>query len=207
LAEKIRTANGGSGSVHIEGFSKSERRPSRKIAVQLPLPADEARTFWVPVRLCVPRTWSRALLFRERSTISRAAPTGELGFVSRLETTMSRRDKQFHPMDRLDHDLRVSAVAALREVAEGRSTSLFVTDTTNPWPELRGKASPAGNDIVERAREILRLATEIGADNSKLAATKILRVFTAANDLANANRLGPIRLAASLLEELGPSVD
>ena len=115
---------------------------------------------------------------------------------------MSRIDQQYRRLDGLDRELKNLTIAALREVAEGRNTSLFVTETNCPWPELR-RGSPVGNEIVARAREVIQLASDIGADTSGLAATTILRVFSSANDLENPHRLGPIRLASALLEELG----
>ena len=89
----------------------------------------------------------------------------------------------------------------LREVAAGRNTHLFVAEQTNPWPEIG--SSPDGTDLLRRAEAVVELAQRLGEDLSALAAPRLLRAFQGANDLTNPHRLGPIRLASSLLAELG----
>jgi hypothetical protein len=113
---------------------------------------------------------------------------------------MSRRTKDYARLESLEAELMALATALLREVASGRNTWLFVTDQTNPWANLR--SSPEGTDLFGRSEAILELAERLGADASQLTATKLLRGFRDANDLENANRLGPIRLAESLLASL-----
>ena len=115
---------------------------------------------------------------------------------------MSCRAKNHGRLAALDGELRERAVALLRHVAAGRGTDLFVTAKTNPWPEAR--PSPEGTELVERAEEIVGLAQRLGEDLASLVAPRLLRAFRAANDLSNPHRLGPIRLAAALLEELDP---
>lgn len=89
----------------------------------------------------------------------------------------------------------------LREVAGGKNTRLFVAEQTNPWPDIG--SSPDGTDLLRRAEAVVELAQRLGEDLSSLAAPGLLRAFQRANDLTNPHRLGPVRLASSLLAELG----
>ena len=114
---------------------------------------------------------------------------------------MKRRQQLYAKLDNAEAELRAVLLPALEEVAAGRDTMLFITKYNNPWPELRN-GSAAGNKIVQRARVIVTLAQQLGADTSDLLASKVLASFEAANDLKNANRVGPIRLAQQLLAEM-----
>ena len=117
---------------------------------------------------------------------------------------MSRTQKLYAWLDRLEAELREMLIPALREVAGGRNTLFFITKHNNPWPALRG-GSPQGTEIFERAGEILSLARRLGVDTSALLASKVVAAFEGANDLDNENRLGPIRLAQQLLAEITSS--
>jgi hypothetical protein len=95
---------------------------------------------------------------------------------------------------------RTRALTLLRDVVAGRDTSLFVTRQNNPWREV--PPSVAGSELVDQAEAIVDLAQRHGEDLSQLAAPRLLRTFQSANDLGNPHRLGPIRLAALLADEL-----
>jgi len=113
---------------------------------------------------------------------------------------VSRLQKQYERLQSLDDELRALTIEALRQVERGFNTDFFIADYNNPWRAIRPSAQ--SNDIVNRAREIMRLAEMLSESTAGLAASVILKCFDGANDLSNPHRLGPIRLASSLREKL-----
>jgi len=93
-----------------------------------------------------------------------------------------------------DAELLATALPVLQAVAGGRNTAFFVLHD--------GAPTAAGAAIFNKANEILRLASQVGDPSSGLVADAIARAFEHANDTTNAHRLGPIRLAQQLLEQL-----
>jgi hypothetical protein len=94
---------------------------------------------------------------------------------------MSRTQKRYAQLDRADGELREMLIPALEKVVAGRDTLLFVTKHNNPWQELRG-GSQYGTQILERARAIVALAEQLGADTSPLLAPRVVVSFEGAND-------------------------
>ncbi|MCU1229145.1 MAG: hypothetical protein JWO97_2029, partial [Acidobacteria bacterium] len=110
---------------------------------------------------------------------------------------MSRREKLLANLDREEAELRVLLIPKLRDVAEARTTGLFVTELNNPWSEVR--PSKDGTEILAKARDILRMAENLDVEARDLLATKVMESFEGATDLTDKQRLGPIRLARKLL--------
>jgi hypothetical protein len=107
---------------------------------------------------------------------------------------VSRDGKLYRRLVQGDAELREIAIPLLRAVAAGRGTGLFVV--------YRGRPSAEAAPMVNQAQEILKLATQLGEPPGNLVAYLILRAFEHANDTSGQHRLGPIRLARSLLEQL-----
>jgi len=101
---------------------------------------------------------------------------------------------------RADAELGERLIPELRVVAGGRNTSFFTTEQTNPW--AKASWSKSGSHVLSSAQAILREARLLEADSSGLVAAAVVAAFTAANDLAQEQRLGPIRLAQELLTHI-----
>lgn len=104
---------------------------------------------------------------------------------------MSRSEKQ-ELIEGLEIELRECLLPILVQVAQGRNTAFFVS-------------SPDRTTIQDLAEQILRLADHIGSSKESLLASRILNAFDEADDLSDEHRLEPVRLAQTLLEEIGGS--
>lgn len=106
---------------------------------------------------------------------------------------MARVEKQEQRLKSLDVELRSALTPILRDVADGRRTDFFP----------QGAAQSAeGAAMWQNARVVLTLARRLGVDESHLVASKLVRAFERSQDVTDAHRLGPIRLAITLLAEL-----
>ena len=105
---------------------------------------------------------------------------------------MSRRDNQRQRLLQAERDLRDRLLPHLRAVAAGHDTGFF--ETEEPW------ASPDGIAILAEARRIEQLAARVG-ETAPMAAM-IVRAFQRAQDRSDHHRLGPIRLAQELCDQL-----
>ena len=107
---------------------------------------------------------------------------------------MSRIEKLRRRLQQDEAELLATVIPVLQTVARGRNTALFVT--------IDGIPTAAGAPILNKAREILRLAAQLDEPTSELVADVVVRAFDHANDNTNEHRLGPIRLAEQVLEQL-----
>ena len=107
---------------------------------------------------------------------------------------VSRREKLQVRLAMEEEDLRQTLIPILRSIAAGRNTGFFDMGS--------GKPTVLAEPILVKARDILELATQLGEPNTDLVAAAVLRAFEHANDRTNEHRLGPIRLARRLIEEV-----
>lgn len=98
-----------------------------------------------------------------------------------------RHEAQRESLLQADDELRRSIIPVLQQVAARRNTGFFMQEQSEFWAE---------------ARRITKEAVANG-ESSDLAAFVIASAFEEANDLANEHRLGPIRLAERVLQQLG----
>jgi hypothetical protein len=96
-----------------------------------------------------------------------------------------------------ESDLRAEWITALREVAAGGNTLFFAVGDIGYGRPLQEP------DILIKARDVAAMADHLGATSPESVAPQIIRAFAVANARANEHRLGPIRLAQTLLDELG----
>lgn len=118
---------------------------------------------------------------------------------------MSRREKQRARLSAIESELQRRLVDALKRVVSGEDSLFFTTAEFNSFnlpPHMLLKSSA---ELSELALESLRLRESLGdALNGSVA--EIFRAsLREASDTADQNRLGPARLAAKLLDELGRS--
>ena len=105
---------------------------------------------------------------------------------------MSRREKELRILLDAERHLRDAVVVHLREVAAGRGTLFF--STGGRWASREGAA------VLAEAREIASRAERLGEES--VLAREIISAFHHANDTSDHHRLGPIRLAQTLLERI-----
>jgi hypothetical protein len=105
---------------------------------------------------------------------------------------MSRSEEQERKIESLEIELRGCLLPILVQVAQGRNTAFFVS-------------SPDRTTIQDLAEQILRLAEHIGSSKESLLASRILNAFDAADDSSDEDPQVPVRLAQTLLEEIGGS--
>jgi hypothetical protein len=101
-------------------------------------------------------------------------------------------DKELQKLRNDEHELHSSVVARLAVVASGRDTMFFLNESQ--W------ASPNGRAILATARELDERAGRLGYECAL--AKEIIGAFERANDVSDHHRLGPIRLAQTLLERI-----
>jgi hypothetical protein len=119
---------------------------------------------------------------------------------------ISMREKLFKRLDSLEAELRQELIPALRRTATGQDDLLFLTDQTNPYPELRTHSSGHGQLLFDSAQEILRLATKLGVSKDELLASMVVKYFNQAHDLNNHHRAAPSGIARQFLLELGEQI-
>ena len=105
---------------------------------------------------------------------------------------MNRREKEYQKLVLAERELRDSIVLQLPKVASGFSTGFFTIE--GHW------ASKEGIAILARARDVSEHAERLGLESA--VATEIISAFDHANDMNDEHRLGPIRLAETLLERI-----
>ncbi|HEU4888073.1 MAG TPA: hypothetical protein VFV49_09320 [Thermoanaerobaculia bacterium] len=113
-----------------------------------------------------------------------------------------KREKLFAQLEADDAELRRDFIAHLEVVAGGRNTWFFVVE---PVSGTGLPPSPDGTAILGRARDIVARAEHLQIDPAGLVAPFVEAAFASANDRSNEHRLGPIRHAQRLLEELRAS--
>lgn len=116
------------------------------------------------------------------------------------------REKLFKRLDSLEAELRKELIPALRKTAAGQDDLLFLTDQTNPYPELRPHGAGHGQLLFDSAQEILRLATKLGESKDELLASMVVKYFYQAHDLNNHHRASPSGIAKQFLQELGEQI-
>lgn len=110
-----------------------------------------------------------------------------------------KREKLFAQLEADDAELRRDFVAHLEVIAGGRDTWFFVVE---PFPGTGLPPSEDGMSILRRARDIVARAERLQLDPAGLVAPFVEAAFVSVNDRSNQHRLGPIRHAQRLLEEL-----
>ena len=116
---------------------------------------------------------------------------------------MPIRRSLFERLDHLEAELRDALIPALQTTAAGRDELLFCTRSTNPYPELRHHTSERGQELLDQAVMILKLAKKLGQSPESLLAAKVVVYFHMATDLTNHHRGAPAGLARQFLRELG----
>jgi len=118
---------------------------------------------------------------------------------------MSRREKQRARLSAIETELHRRLVDALKRVARGEDSLFFTTAEFNPFnlpPHMLPKSSA---ELSELASEGLRLRESLGDALNGNVAEMFRASLREASGTADHNRLGPARLAAKLLDELGGS--
>jgi len=118
---------------------------------------------------------------------------------------MSRREKQRARLSAIETELQRRLVDALKRVARGEDSLFFTTAEFNPF-NLPAHMLPKGStELSELALESLRLRESLGDSPNGSVAEMFRASLREASATADHNRLGPARLAAKLLDELGGS--
>lgn len=112
---------------------------------------------------------------------------------------MPKREKWFAQLEADDAELRRDFVAHLEVVAGGRNTWFFMVE---PVPGTGLPPSADGTAILHRARDLVARAERLQVDPATLIAPVVDAAFASINDVSNEQRLGPIRHAQRLLDEL-----
>ena len=105
---------------------------------------------------------------------------------------VNRREKQLRKLFDAERELRKTTLARLLDVSAGHDTMFFFTSSR--W------SSPNGAEILRKAHELRRCAEALGEQTPL--ATDIINAFQHANDESDHQRLGPIRLAETLLRRI-----
>lgn len=114
---------------------------------------------------------------------------------------MSRKDKQYLKLDRLEQEFQAKLTSAAAAAAEDSASQFFLSAEFNLWPQLEGRTDRTTDRLVAAAREILRLRTILHEDECCLAAT-FLSYCERFVDTSTPNRNGVRKHAAALLQEV-----
>lgn len=115
---------------------------------------------------------------------------------------MSRKSKQREALAALEADLRSSLVKELRIVESGKNTLFFMTREFNPFGLPEHMLPRSSAMLSDLASDALRLRASLGEPDAAPVASLFRRYLEEANNLADHQRLGPIRLAGKFLAEL-----
>jgi hypothetical protein len=118
---------------------------------------------------------------------------------------MSRREKQRAQLSTIEAELRRRLVDALKRVARGEDSLFFTTVEFNPFSLPAHVLSKNSAELSELALKSLRLRDILGERATGSVGEMLRAALRDAACTADHNRLGPQRLAAKLLDELGRS--
>jgi hypothetical protein len=113
-----------------------------------------------------------------------------------------RGEKQTRLLAELEAELLSRLVIELERVARGENTAFFMTEELNPFSLPDHRLPSVTRELSELADEAIRLREGLQLPTEGSVGLLFQQALRRASNAEDAQRLGPIRIAASLLTKL-----